>query len=311
MLKLMKKFPGGTLLIPMLISSIIGTFFPKLFLIGGPTEALFSGQGLNFILGSIVMLSGCSLNLSSIVQVFKRYGIILSARLLFNTIVGILFVKLFGLDGVLGLSAIAFIVAITSMNPSLFLALSQDYGDEVDQNAFGLLAAVSTPIVPMFIYGLISPTPLDFMSLVSIVIPLIIGIVIGNLDKELGAFLTSGMGLIIILLGWSVGAKINLLDATKAGLPGILMVVLYYLLAVLPVFVVERTVLKRKGISSIAISTMAGLSASVPLMMLENNPELIPYSGEAAAVVTLGVIGTAIISPMLINWLDKRTTTGI
>ena len=76
-------------------------------------------------------------------------------------------------------------------------------------------------------------------------------------------------------------------------------------------FVVERTVLKRKGISSIAISTMAGLSASVPLMMIENNPELIPYSGEAAAVVTLGVIGTAIISPMLINWLDKRTTTGI
>lgn len=160
----------------------------------------------------------------------------------------------------------------------------------------------------MFIYGLISPTPLDYMSLVSIVIPLIIGIVIGNLDKELGAFLTSGMGLIIILLGWSVGAKINLLDATKAGLPGILMVVLYYLLAVLPVMVVERTILKRKGISSIAISTMAGLSASVPLMMIENNPEMIPYSGEAEAVVTLGVIGTAIISPMLINWLDKRTT---
>lgn len=148
MLKLMKKFPGGTLLIPMLNSSIFGTFFPKLFLIGGPTEALLSGQGLNFILGTIVMLSGCSLNLSSIVQVFKRYGIILSARLLFNTIAGILFVKLFGLEGVLGLSAIAFIVAITSMNPSLFLALSQDYGDEVDQNAFGLLAAVSTRLSP-------------------------------------------------------------------------------------------------------------------------------------------------------------------
>lgn len=40
-MKLMKKIPGGTLLVPMMISAIIHTFFPNLFNIGGVTEALF------------------------------------------------------------------------------------------------------------------------------------------------------------------------------------------------------------------------------------------------------------------------------
>ena len=45
----------------------------------------------------------------------------------------------------------------------------------------------------MFIYGLMSPTEIDFMPIISTLIPLISGIVIGNLDKELGKFLATGM----------------------------------------------------------------------------------------------------------------------
>lgn len=41
-MKLMKKIPGGTLLVPMMISAIIHTFFPNLFNIGGVTEALWT-----------------------------------------------------------------------------------------------------------------------------------------------------------------------------------------------------------------------------------------------------------------------------
>lgn len=38
MLKFMKKFPGGTLLIPMFVSALFYTFAPNLFKIGGVTE---------------------------------------------------------------------------------------------------------------------------------------------------------------------------------------------------------------------------------------------------------------------------------
>lgn len=90
-----------------------------------------------------------------------------------------------------------------------------------------------TLLVPMFIYGLTSPTEINFMPLMSILFPLLIGIIIGNLDKDLAKYLSSGMNYIIFFLGWTVGAGINLLDALKSGLPGILMVLLYYLISLL------------------------------------------------------------------------------
>ena len=46
MMKLMNKVPGGTLLIPMMLSSLVYTFFPHIYDIGGVTRALLSGDSL-------------------------------------------------------------------------------------------------------------------------------------------------------------------------------------------------------------------------------------------------------------------------
>lgn len=305
-MKLMKKIPGGTLLIPMLVSALITTFVPTLFHIGGITEAFFAGKSLNFILGSAIFISGCGLKLKTLNRIIKRYGSILVFRLLINTIAGVLFVKLFGIEGFLGLSAIAFICTITSINPTLFLALAKDFGDDVDKSAFGFVSLVASPVVPMFIYGLTMPTEMDLMPIVSTLIPLVAGIIIGNLDHEFADFLSSGMSFIIVLLGWSVGASINLIEAIKAGLPGIIMIILFYLLSVIPMYAFERFILKRNGISAISLSTAAGLSASVPIVMLTTNPELAPFTSGASAITTLVVIATAVITPLLAKKVGKN-----
>lgn len=54
------------------------------------------------------------------------------------------------------------------------------------------------------------------------------------------------------------------------------------------------------------MSTIAGLSASIPLMMTTTNPELTPYSSGAAAIVSLCVIISAIVSPSLAKKLHKK-----
>ncbi|MCW6678340.1 2-keto-3-deoxygluconate permease [Anaerococcus sp. NML200574] len=63
--------------------------------------------------------------------------------------------------------------------------------------------------------------------------------------------------------------------------------------------------MKRKGISAVAMSTLAGVSASVPMLMTGSNPELVPYAGSAAAIVSLCVVLSAIISPSLAKKLHK------
>lgn len=305
-MKLMKRFPGGTLLVPMFLSALIHTVFPNLFMIGGVTEAFFSGSSLNFILGSATFISGCSLKLSSVKNVVKRYGVLLISRTLICAVAGVAFYKLFGLNGFLGISLVAFVAVISSVNPSLFLAIMEDCGDETDKSAFGLVSVFSTPVIPMLIFSLTQPTAVDFMPIVSMLIPLIIGVVLGNLDQELGKFVSSGMPFIILVLGWSVGSKINLLEAVKASLSGVLMAILYYVLTTLPLFAIERKLMKRVGLSSIALSTMAGLSASVPFILARTNPQVTPYAGRAAAIVTFGVVVTAIVSPFLSKKLAKR-----
>ena len=47
------------------------------------------------------------------------------------------------------------------------------------------------------------------MSIVSLVVPLVLGIVIGNIDKELGSFIATGMLFMIFALGFSVGHGTN------------------------------------------------------------------------------------------------------
>lgn len=115
------------------------------------------------------------------------------------------------------------------------------------------------------------------MSIVSLVVPLVLGIVIGNIDKELGSFILTGMPFMIFALGFSAGHGINLLDSVRAGFSGVVMAILYYILVFVPMFFVERKVFKRAGYSEIALSTIAGLSASVPMLMASNDPKLMTY----------------------------------
>ena len=111
------------------------------------------------------------------------------------------------------------------------------------------------------------------MSIVSLMVPLVLGIVIGNIDKELGSFISTGMPFMIFALGFSVGHGINLLDAVRAGFSGVVIAILYYyILVFVPMFFVERKVFKRSGYSATALSTIAGLSASVPMLMASSDP---------------------------------------
>ncbi|EFH93123.1 MAG: 2-keto-3-deoxygluconate permease [Finegoldia magna] len=302
-MKLMKKIPGGTLLVPMMISALIHTFFPDLFKIGGVTESFFGPSSLGFILGATIFISGCTVKLSSIKSVVKIYGLLILVRTAVTALFAILFFKFFGMQGVLGISLIGFICTLTSLNPSLFLAIMEDCGDEVDMSAFGFISLFATPAIAMLIFGLSQPTSVDYMSIVSLVIPLVLGVAIGNIDKDLGKFISTGMPFMIFALGWSVGNSIDLFEAVKAGFSGVIMAVVYYILIFLPMLFVERKVLKRDGVSAGGLSTIAGLSASIPMIMAANDPSLTVYAPRAAAIVTFGVIISSFVSPFLCNKL--------
>ncbi len=300
----MKKIPAGLLLVPMLVSALIHTFAPDFFTnLGGVSEALFTTKGINYVIGATCFCSGAGIDMQRLKKVLKKQGVLLLIKTIICIVAGYFFIKLFGLNGVWGISAIAFITAICSTNPSLYLALEQDYGTEDDMGAFGLVGLFCVPAYPMLVFSISQATPIDWTPILSTIVPIVFGMIIGNLDKEMANFFKPGIVVLTPFMGWAFGAGINLIDAIQAGPQGILISVLYYLFMVPIMFFFERKFLHTDGITTISMASIAGMSVSVPALMASGNEAYAAFVPEATAQIAFGVVITSIVTPIIASKL--------
>ena len=119
-LKFLNKVPAGMMVIPLLLGSIIATLFPQALQIGGLTTAIFSSAGTNTLLGALLFCMGTTLQVKDMPKVLKRGGVLLLSKFVIGAALGILVGKLFGANGLLGLSALAIVSAVTNSNGSIY-----------------------------------------------------------------------------------------------------------------------------------------------------------------------------------------------
>lgn len=298
-LETMKRVPGGLLLIPMLIAAIINTFFPSILQIGDPTTAVFTGEGTMVLIGMILFISGIQLKLSQFMVTLKRAGVLTLSRIIISWIIGWLFIKIFGIDGFFGVSAVAFVATTTSCNPGLYLALMKSYGDNVDNAAFGILNLLAVPILPIMILNSASGVGIDYMSIVSTLIPFLLGILLGNLDPNFQKFFSPGTVILLPFLGISFGSYIDLRVAFQAGFSGILLTIIFLSVCMVPLIYIDKLILKRPGYAASAICSVAGISLVVPTLAAKINPIYEPYTKLAIAQIAFAVIITSIITPYI------------
>lgn len=307
MVKFMNKIPAGTFLVPMLLSALVYTIWPSLFSsIGGVTEAFLGGSGTNFIIGLICFCSGIGINVNTLGKLFKRHGVLLLVKLVLCIALGLGFIALFGQSGIWGISALAFIVAICSMNPALYVSIVSDFGDEVDKAAIGLVGLFGIPAVPMLIYAVSGQGKIEWMPIISTILPLILGMILGNLDKDFSKIFSAGISVLLPILGWNIGQSMNLIEGLQSGIYGVILVVLFYIL-MSPLVLVDKKVLKNDGIAALSMNSVAGVSASFPAIVAQSNPDLAPYVTSATTQIVTVAIITILITPMLTRMLHKRT----
>lgn len=306
MLKFMKKIPGGLLLIPMLISALFYTFAPDLLDVGAVSGTFFTKKGINYIIGLICFLSATSLDLRNLKRILRKQGSIILLKFALSLVLGILFVRFFGLDGIFGISALAFITCISSLNPALHLAFAQDYGDEDDVAAFGLAEIFCMPAFPILIYSISKSSTIDWTPLISILLPLIFGLIIGNLDRQMAEFFYTAITILTPFMGWSFGAGINLINAFQASFQGIFISILFYILTVPILFFYERKILKENGMTSLGISSIASLSISVPEILEASDQSISTISQTATSQLAMAVFLTSIITPIIVRKYMKK-----
>lgn len=310
-LKFLRKVPAGMMIVPLLIGSFMNTFFPEALKIGSFTTATFSSAGAATAMGIQLFCLGTTLQLADMPKVVKRGGILLVSKFIIGAAIGIAVGKIFGFAGVLGLTTLAIISAVTNSNGSVYLALMKTYGDTTDCAAMALLALNDGPLLTLIALGASGLANVPFMALVATVIPIIVGMIIGNLDKSMRDFMAPAGDILIPFVGFTLGAGINLSNVLKGGVPGVVLGLISVFVGGAFIVFCDRVIGRRPGYAGWAVATTAGNAVAVPAAVGIIDPAWAPYAwapyvGEATTQVAAAVVVTAILAPLMTNYWAKK-----
>ena len=300
-LERVQKVPGGMMVVPMAIAAIINTIMPSILQIGSPLTATFTSKGTMCIVGLMLVFTGIQIKPKQILLCLRRGGILSGIKVIIGIISGIFIMKTFGMNGVAGISTLAWVACLTSCNPGLYIALMNDYGDEIDKVNYVLLNVIGLPFIPVCILGFANGKGLDYKSIIATIVPLLIGMLLGCLDPKIREFSKDGVKLLIPFMGFCLGVNINLQLAFQSICKGILLFLVYIIINFIPLYLVDRKVLKQRGHSAAAISCVAGLAMTVPSLMAESDSSYLQYVNESTAQLAFVVVLSAIVTPWLVR----------
>ena len=305
-LNFLKKVPAGMMVIPLLLGSLIVTIFPNAFEIGGLTAAVFSSAGTNTLLGAQLFCMGTALSVKDMPKVLKRDGVLLLAKFAIGAGIGILVGKVFGAAGFLGLTPLAIICAVTNSNGSVYLTLMGEYGDEADCGCFPLLALNDGPFFTLVALGASGLANIPFQSLIAAIIPIALGMLLGNLDKGLRNLFAPMGSAIIPLIGFALGTGINLTNVIKGGFPGILLGLITVFVGGGFILLCDKFITRRPGYAAWAVATTAGNAVAVPAAVALIDTAWEPYVVTVTVQVAASVVVSCILAPIITSWWAKK-----
>jgi 2-keto-3-deoxygluconate permease len=299
------RVPGGMMVVPLFIGMILNTFFPDLLKIGGFTQAL-TGAGYPTILGMYLFTVGTKMTVRTAPRMLARgFGIML-AKVGTATLLMLIVAHVFG-GNLLGVSTLAVMVAMSDTNGGMFLALTSVMGDKEDAGTYVVQSIETGPFLTMLIFVGAGLAVIPWLTMVSVIAPIVVGAILGNLDEDLKTFFGSHEPIIVPFMAFTLGQTINLSAVVTAGIPGIALGVTVLVVTGFVCIGADR-LLGGSGIAGAAASSTAGNSAAVPQAVALADPSYAAIAPAATVQVAASVIVTAILTPALTSWWFRRVT---
>ncbi|MDF9774286.1 2-keto-3-deoxygluconate permease [Pseudomonas baetica] len=304
-----ERIPGGMMIVPLLIGSLVATFLPdtpKFF--GSFTNALFTGALP--ILAVFYVCMGASINIKATPYLLKKGGTLLITKVGIAVLIGIVLGHFLGEQPVssglfAGISTLAVVAAMNDTNGGLYMALMGQYGRSEDVGAYSVMSLESGPFLTMVTLGIAGLSAFPWPTLVGSILPLALGMLLGNLDRDMRDFLARAVPVMIPFFALALGASLDLHNVWQAGLLGLGMGVAVVVLTGIPLFFADRLT-GGTGVAGVAAATTAGNAAAVPALIAAANPVYAEAAKSATILVAACVVVTAILAPLLTAAVAKR-----
>jgi 2-keto-3-deoxygluconate permease len=223
-------------------------------------------------------------------------------------------------NGFLGLSTMAIIAAMTNGNGGMFAALTGQYGNRSDVGATAVLSLNDGPFFTLMALGLMGAN-FPLIAFIAVLLPILIGMILGNLDQEIRNFLAAGETLVIPFFAFALGAGMNLAsffnpEVVGAGIVLALMTVIISGGAMALTFKLfreksyiapwaEASTAGNAVATPAAIAAAASVAAGSGLMTAAEAQVYQDLVAVASAQISIATISTALLVPIAVILADK------
>ncbi|USK52417.1 2-keto-3-deoxygluconate permease [Bacillus sp. CMF12] len=337
------KVPGGLMVVPLLLGALLNTidqlhlpFIMDLlkglgvaptpdgnyeFLkIGGFTQALFKDGALT-LCALFLFCAGSQMNLRVGGKALKKGVLLTTSKYLAGFFIGMLWgVMSDPVNGFLGLSTMAIIAAMTNGNGGMYAALTGQYGNRSDVGATAVLSLNDGPFFTLMALGLMGAN-FPLIAFIAVLLPILIGMILGNLDHEIRNFLAAGETLVIPFFAFALGAGMNLAsffdpEVVGAGIVLALMTVIISGGAMALTFKLfreksyiapwaEASTAGNAVATPAAIAAAASVAAGSGLMTAAEAQVYQDLVAVASAQISIATISTALLVPIAVILADK------
>jgi 2-keto-3-deoxygluconate permease len=305
------RVPGGMMIVPLFLGALIKTFLPKTpQFFGSFTGALFIAPLT--ILAVFYVCMGATIEFTATPYILKKGGALFAAKVATAIVLGIILGRIWHeapvAAGMLaGISTLAVVAAFNDTNGGLYMALMGQFGSPRDVAAYSVMSVESGPFLTMVTLGVAGLSAFPWPALVGAILPLALGMILGNLDREMRDFLARAVPVMIPFFAFALGFGIDLATVWKAGLLGIGLGVAVVAITGPVLWGVDRLT-GGNGTAGLAAASTAGNAAAVPAIVAAANPAYKAAAVPATVLVATSVVVTAVLVPIVTAWWHRHVS---
>ena len=309
-----ERVPGGLMVVPLLCGALITTFFPDIAkFFGSFTGALFTGALP--ILAVFFVCTGASIDFKATPYILRKGGTLFAVKIGIGLLLGAFFGHLLGESPVTsglfaGISTLAIVAAMNDTNGGLYVALMGQYGQTRDVGAYSVMSLESGPFLTMVTLGVAGLAAFPWPTLVGGILPLLVGMLLGNLDREMREYLSRAIPVLIpfFAFAFALGANLDLAKVWQAGLLGLGLGLTVVVVTGIPLFFADRLT-GGNGVAGVAAASTAGNAVAAPAIVASANAAYADAAAQATILVAACVVVTAIVVPLVTAWTARRVAT--